>query len=264
MLQVLTVNLGAAARPRAEALLQWLAGRPEEVFVLTETSAGPGTTYLLDQFRAAGYAVVKSPDERDRGAAVVSRVKIAENGTPRVPGISIPGRVAVCLLDTDPPVFVVAVYVPSRDRTENRTARKQQFITSFLATLGALPAEVAAHTLVGGDYNVIGRDHQPRHRGFLQFEYNLLETLEAAGYTDTHTHLHPGAQPHSWIGRTGDGYRYDYLHAGAALAERIRGCEYLHQIRLDQLTDHAALTLSLDVTPTLLSTSDPATSGALF
>jgi hypothetical protein len=49
---MMTINIGAASPDRARMLLDWLARRPEDVFILTETSAGPGTTYLLDQFRA--------------------------------------------------------------------------------------------------------------------------------------------------------------------------------------------------------------------
>jgi exodeoxyribonuclease-3 len=44
VLSVLTVNIGAASQERARLLLDWLARRPEEVLVITETSAGPGTS----------------------------------------------------------------------------------------------------------------------------------------------------------------------------------------------------------------------------
>lgn len=68
MLSILAVNIGAASRERAVAMLRWLASRAEDVFVLTETSAGAGTPYLLDRFRGSGYAVVHTPDGNgDRG-----------------------------------------------------------------------------------------------------------------------------------------------------------------------------------------------------
>ena len=51
MLSVLTVNIGAASPERARPLLDWLARRPEEVLVITETSAGPGTSWMLDRLR---------------------------------------------------------------------------------------------------------------------------------------------------------------------------------------------------------------------
>ena len=115
MLRLMTINIGAASRQRAERLLRWLADRPDDAFLLTETSAGPGTTYLLDQFRRAGYAVVHSRDPGDRGAALVSRIPLLDEPLP-LDNVTIPGRVAAAVLDTQPQVCLLGVYVPNRDR----------------------------------------------------------------------------------------------------------------------------------------------------
>ncbi|MEV4746189.1 endonuclease/exonuclease/phosphatase family protein [Streptosporangium amethystogenes subsp. fukuiense] len=244
MVTALTVNIGAASRERAELLLRWLISRPEDVFLLTETSAGTGTAYLLDRFRRAGYAVVKTPDEGERGAALVSRIPLA--GDPLLlPGVSIPGRVAAAVLDTTPRTWFLSVYVPSRDRSADKTTRKELFITSLLKALHELPAEQRDHLVVGGDYNVIAADHVPRHPGFLPFEFSLLTELEDLGFVDAHAHRSPGVQAHSWIGRTGAGYCYDYFHVGAALVDRIDDCTYLQETRELGLTDHAAVRLDL-------------------
>lgn len=60
-----------------------------------------------------------------------------------------------------------------------------------------------------------------------------------------------------------DGYRYDHLHCTADLAVRLKACEYVHQPRLDRLSDHSALSASLmvDVGEPLV-TSDPVTASA--
>ena len=141
MLSVLTVNIGAASQERARLLLDWLARRPEEVFVITETSAGPGTSWMLP--------------------------------------------------------------------------------------------------------------------GFLPFEFGLLEGLRERGLADAYEHVAPGEQAYSWIGRTGDGYRYDYLHVGPGLADFIGACSYLHETRQLRLTDHAAMRLALHAAATPLETSNP-------
>ena len=248
MLSFLTVNIGAAARERAEALLGWLAKRSEDVFLLTETSAGAGTDHLLNQFRSAGYAVVQTPGSNgDRGAALVSRVKLHTGPFQHFASVSLPGRLAGAVLDTEPRVGVLSVYVPSRDRSLDKTEKKQAFITSLLAGLDAMPDELRGRLVIGGDYNVIARDHRPLHPGFLPFEFGLLEGLERHGFVDTHQHCAPGVQAHSWIGRTGDGYRYDYFHVGRELGSRIAACAYLHETRELRLTDHAAVSLGLDV-----------------
>jgi exodeoxyribonuclease-3 len=257
VLNVLTINIGAASRERAEAVLGWLTAREDDVILLTETSAGAGTAYLLEQFRRAGFAVVKTPDVADRGAALISRVRLLQEQPEQFSKVSIPARVAAAVLDTQPRITVAGVYIPSRDRSLTKTERKQGFISSLLQCLHRLPGEQRDHLVLGGDYNVISRDHQPLHPGFLPFELDLPDTLNKHGLTDTHEYLKPGEQEYSWIGRTGDGYRYDYLHVGSALTEHIDTADYLHETRRQRLTDHAALSVSLRLAPTRLDTADP-------
>jgi exodeoxyribonuclease-3 len=257
VLNVLTINIGAASRDRAEAVMRWFAARHDDVVLLTETSAGAGTTYLLDQFRRAGFAVVNTPDVGDRGAALISRVRLLEEQPVPFSKVSIPARVAVAILDTQPRITVAGVYVPSRDRSLAKTERKETFIGTLLECLHSLPADQRDHLILGGDYNVISRNHRPLHPGFLPFELDLLEALHEQGLTDAHQYLRPDDQEYSWIGRTGDGYRYDYFNVGSALTEHIDAANYLHETRQQRLTDHAAVSMSLNVAPTRLDTADP-------
>jgi exodeoxyribonuclease III len=246
MLGILTVNIGAAALPRGTALHEWLSTRTEDVFVLTETSSGAGTGHLCDEFRRAGWHVLHEPDSGgDRGVALFSKVAILENHFLSRAAVTLPGRVVSAVLDTHPRVGVVGVYVPSRDRSVDKVDKKQRFIDTWLSALSSLPLETAQSMVVTGDYNVIARHHVPRHSGFLPFEYALLDNLEALGLADVHDHLTPGAVEYSWVGRTGDGYRYDYMHVGHALMSRARSCRYLHETRAQRLTDHSALTMEL-------------------
>jgi hypothetical protein len=69
----------------------------------------------------------------------------------------------------------------------------------------------------------------------------------------------PDQVEHSWVGRTGDGYRYDHAFCSPALAGHLTACHYLHQPRHDRLSDHSALTVRLTLPPPPpLLTSDPA------
>jgi exodeoxyribonuclease III len=259
VLSVLTVNIGAASPERARLLLDWLAQRPEEVLVITETSAGPGTSWLLDRFRRAGFAVIKTADANgERGSALVSRVRVARDLTAEFATVSVPCRTSAAVLDTEPAISLVGVYVPSRDRSVGKTERKQRFIRTLVDACDKLPGNLREHLLLGGDYNVIGRTHRPLHPGFLPFEFGLLDGLRERGLVDAYEHVAPGDQAYSWIGRTGDGYRYDYLHVGPGLADLIGACSYLHETRQLGLTDHAAMTLTLYAHATMLEISHPA------
>lgn len=267
-MKITTLNMQAAALPRAKRLLDWLDDRDDDVVILTETSEGPGTEHLLSQCQAAGWSIVANGSPGDRGCAIVSRLPLQPaNALGR--RTTIPGRVAAAHFDTDPAVTIVGLYVPSNDRTPVKTAKKQEFLASVRAALLALPAAQRSHLVVGGDYNLITRDHQPPYPGvFLPSDYAFLESLTGElGLLDAHRRLHPTDQPHSWIGHNGYGYRYDYLHLSPALATTLTGSVYQHETRTGGLSDHAAVTIDLDIaTGHLLDTAPAAlaSAGALF
>ena len=74
-LSLITINVGALSIERSHRQLQWLAGRPEDVFVLTETKATTGSVFLAEAFTAAGYAVT-FPEHLpgELGVMIVSKV----------------------------------------------------------------------------------------------------------------------------------------------------------------------------------------------
>jgi exodeoxyribonuclease III len=108
-------------------------------------------------------------------------------------------------------------------------------------------------------------DHQPRYKFFAPFEYAFYRQLtDDCGLIDAFRALHPKKIQHSWVGRTGDGYRYDHVHCTAGLATKLVSCDYLHEVRIDRLSDHSALSVRLTIEPSQpLITSAPTTIGAL-
>ena len=243
-LQALSLNIGAAAAPRAAMILSWLRRRTEDVIVLTETSAGDGTRLLLDGLQARGYRTFFAADARDRGVAVASRIPVHEVLDSQL-SLTLPWRASGVVLDTRPRVALIGVYVPSRDRTPMKVARKEAFLVSLLQSLRGLTSGLRSRLLVVGDYNAVARRHSPPIPGFFPYEYAFHEELEGLGLKAAHELRGEGAQPHSWIGRTGHGYLYDYVHVGNALQSSVERCSYLHGPRERRLTDHAAVTVRL-------------------
>ena len=98
------------------------------------------------------------------------------------------------------------------------------------------------------------------HGSYAPFEYDFYRQLtDAYGFVDAFRALHPDSVEHSWVGRTGDGYRYDHAHCSADLAGKLLACDYVHQPRVDRLSDHSALSVRLAIDPgEQLITSDPA------
>ena len=136
-----------------------------------------------------------------------------------------------------------------RGRGSGRRARPGPALCRVLfleQLLEAVKASAGAGRVVLiGDLNIVGRDHEPRYSMFRSWEYDALDQLAALGLVDAFTELHPGVQAHSWIGRTGNGYRYDYAFVSHDLMGSVRRCDYLHEPRERGLSDHAALLLTL-------------------
>jgi exodeoxyribonuclease-3 len=265
---VLTFNLNRPSTQRAERQLAYLAGRPEHVLVLTETAPSAGCDLLADRFRSAGHHVLfpRPPEPGERGVMLVSR--LALRPSPVRFGY-LPHRAVAATVDTAAgPLEIVGLYVPSRDATPEKTARKRQFLAECRRAIPAGPAE--GGRLVIGDFNVLEPDHRPRYGTFQAFEYDFYRWLGDAGYADAFRTLYPGAAEYSWVGRTGDGYRYDHAHLSAGLAGALTACRYLHEPRTapDRLTDHSALSLHLAVAALApLPVADPVTTeaaGVLF
>ncbi|MER5904344.1 endonuclease/exonuclease/phosphatase family protein [Streptomyces mirabilis] len=267
-MDVLTFNLNNPSRERAERQLSYLASRPEQVLVLTETAASAGCEFLAQRFTAAGYDVeFPRPERGERGVMIVSRLPLSR---PDVVFDYLPHRGVAVSVETDSgPIDVIGLYVPSRDATAKKTDRKRKFLEGArLAIPQARPG--IDQRLVIGDFNILEPDHTPAYRFFQSFEYGFYQWLGEAGYRDAFRQLHPEASEYSWVGRTGDGYRYDHAHVSDSLGRVLRGCSYVHEPRTgpDRLTDHSALAVQLDVSPAaLLTVTDPAEStaaGALF
>jgi exodeoxyribonuclease III len=241
---VLTFNISVAAEPRAERILRWLRGRGDQVIVLSEISAGAGTELIRTGLEADGYETFGRVDGRERGVMIASRLPV--HRSLKVGSVSVPARAHGVILDTSPRLAVLGVYVPSRDRSPEKVARKELFMSSLLGALEALPKKTRERLLLLGDYNAVARDHVPALPGFFPYEYDFHERLRDLALAPAHE-LRPWGQrqPHSWFGRTGLGYLYDYAHLGSEVGGRLESCRYLRGPRDRRLSDHAALAVRI-------------------
>jgi exodeoxyribonuclease III len=260
-LSLMTFNIGSPSAERAHRQLAWLATRHEDVFVLTETRQSEGCRHLADAFRTAGYSVVyPKPGPTEYGVMIVSRLPVQLD--PIAGNVTfLPERVTGVLVSTALGlVRVIGAYAPTRDATAERTERKRRWLSELSTALGAGGlTESGAETVVMGDLNIIEPDHQPSYTTFRWFEYDFYRGLtDRHGMVDAFRQTEPDLVEHSWIGRTGDGYRYDHAHCTKKLAAEIEECEYVHEPRTIRLSDHSALSLTFSCLPTAeLNTMDP-------
>ena len=216
----------------------------ECVLVLTETRANLGTEWLLAECADAGYEV-HAPMPRDageRGAAVLSRVA-SRGAVTASADVDLSHRLVVGDVSDPLHVTLLGVYVPSRDATAPKLERKRRFLAQMLGVVEA--AAERGPVVLMGDLNVVSRSHEPRYSAFRSWEYDTFDRIRGFGVVDAFAETHPGVQAHSWVGRTGNGYRYDYAFVSEELVAAVEECDYMHEPRRRGLSDHAAVTLTL-------------------
>ncbi len=236
---VLTLNVANPSAARAERQLEWLSNRSEQVLVLTEIGPSGGSRLLLDRLVSAGWDVrAGSLEGGERGVAIAARLQAA----PREGDIIdfLPSRAESMTLE---PLDVVGLYVPSRDESIDKTERKRSFCAALSDYLVDRPSRDA---VIVGDLNVLEPVHRPHHGVFRDWEYRLYDEFVVRGFVDAYRLKHPNEMDHSWIDYENRGYRFDHAFVSASLSDRVLRCDYVHDSRERELSDHSALAVELD------------------
>jgi exodeoxyribonuclease-3 len=259
-MRLATLNIGGPSVVRAEALLRYLPALGADVLALTETRPNDGTRLLIAGLRQQGWSVVDPTiaESRERGVALAFRETARCPDFETSEGVTLAHRLAGATVTSFAgDAVILGVYVPSRDASTTKIARKQTFIDQLMDVV----RDHAGRPLVLlGDLNVVSRSHIPKYSAFRSWEYDLFDALGETDLVDAFSYLHPSTQAHSWIGRTGAGYRYDYAFVSASLATSISSCVYDHTARDARLTDHAAVILTVaDSALALASTATTST-----
>jgi exonuclease III len=232
--------------------VKWLARHAgADALVLTEVANAPGGHALMEALAAHGFDVLVPTAAPGAYGVVLA----ARGGLTPVTGINhgaLPHRCAAAVATVGSrQVGIIGVYVPSRGPQPRRNQDKRAFQEALLDRLPHLLSGVGdLPTVLAGDLNVVEPRHIPHLPVFGTWEYAFYEHLAGgAGLADAFRALHPRAVDHSWYGRSGAGYRLDHIFVRREQVGRLRSCGYLHAPRLASLSDHAAMSVTLDLTP---------------
>lgn len=254
---VLSLNIGNPSMERAQEICEWLAGRNEDIFVLTETKESKGCAYIRHFFLQYknntptsnipfGYSVDAPISQTgDLGVIIISKLPIQANFRLfPMNSIFYSRQTEVSIMFEKREMSVVGLYVPSRDRSEAKIQRKKIFIDSIQTYIEETNK---TNRIVMGDFNILERAHIPHYSNYYEWEYNFYDVFIKLGYIDAFRHCHASRQEYSWVGRTNNGYRYDYCFVSNDLEKNILKCEYIHDTRNTRITDHSAISVVLMV-----------------
>ncbi len=237
-------NIANPSVERATRQAEWLRKRREDILVLTEAKQSKGCLFLERYFQSYGYDVVfKIPEGKEYGVIIVSKQMLTPSSfSHRIDYLQ--SRVVATKVNANGiELEIIGVYVPSRDKSYEKTERKKIFLKNLDKVLGLNLININSKRILCGDLNVLEQNHIPRYSFFEKWEYSFYQNLESYNLRDAFRLLNPNVQEYSWVGRTGNGYRYDHCFISNDLLPNLKTCYYFHEPRQykNRLSDHSAL-----------------------
>lgn len=243
-LSVFCWNIANPSIQRAGQQAEWLRKRKENILVLTEAKQSQGCVFLERYFQAYGYNIIfPRPEGNEYGVMIVSKHPLRASGFSNSVSYIRSRVTSVTVQWRDEKLEVIGAYVPSRDTGYEKTQKKKLFLQILAEAFASnTPSE---KRIFCGDLNILEPNHIPHYPFFEDWEYNFYRVLAKYQLNDAFRHLSPNDQEYSWVGRTEDGYRYDHCFVSTDLLSSVRACYYLHQPRIDKLSDHSAMIMEL-------------------
>lgn len=234
-MKIINWNISNPSILRAIEQVNWLLKKDPDIITLTETKSSKGCLYIRNRLESFGYHVLfPIPEGNEYGVLIASKQKPTPTDFSdyinylhaRVASISV--RYLTKELE------IIAIYVPNE-----RSEKKKHFLHSLLNALESAPMQ--PYRVFCGDFNVLEPDHTPSYPKFEEWEYNFYTSLNKYQLRDAFRCLNPRVQEYSWVGKTGDGYRYDHCFVSHNLLGSINKCHYFHEVRKLKLSDHSAM-----------------------
>lgn len=232
-------NIGNPSIERAKKQAEWLLKRSEDFFILTEAKGSKGCLFLKNFFVFHKYNVIM-PDMNSKEYGVMAVSKYPFEISDFNKNIDfLPSR-AISIISNFPTgkIEIIGLYVPSRNTDRDKIIKKRTFIEKISNALKRSSNDIR---IVCGDFNILEPNHYPRYRFFKNWEYQFYNNLIDFNLTDAFRCLNPDTKEYSWVGKTGDGYRYDHIFISNSAVNLVNKCFYDHSPRSIRLSDHSGI-----------------------
>lgn len=251
--KIATLNIGNPSLERAQKQIEWIKSTDIDIFILTETKNSKGCNEIervlsgkeLDLFTESKdiyHIFFPKSITKDLGTMIVSKFPFKWCNTIFDNNHRFFSRYIDCSIEIEEKkvLKVSGLYVPSRDRSPEKIERKKE----FLATIKKHIYENKNIDIIAGDFNILTRCHTPKYSNYFHWEYDFWEGLN---FIDTYDIKSSVDYEHTWIGRTGNGYRYDYILSSEKKFAGIKKRTVIEEPKFLGLTDHFGIEIELIV-----------------
>lgn len=234
-------NISNPSLQRAIKQIKWLSQFGHDILILTETKSSDGCKYINNRLHSLGYQVLfPKPLVKEYGTLIASKFKVKETNFSNFINDELRTRVvSVIVLIQQKEFEIIGAYVPNR-----RDEQKKNFLQDLQTALLKMPQR--EYRVFCGDLNILEPAHYPHYSKFEKWEYDFYTFLLKNKFIDAYRYINPNIHEYSWIGRTGDKYRYDHFFVSSELLSMINDCNYLHEPRNLKLSDHSAMYLKIN------------------
>lgn len=237
-----TWNVANPSLERAREQWTWLSQVGANILILSEIKASQGCDYLHYKLKEAGYNVFNETTNNDSYGVILAikgfkftKIDLGFN--------YLKSRVISVEIDTFlGKIVVIGLYIPSRGNKEMRNVEKNNFQNQISSFLKCHKLNIV---IIGGDLNVVPRNHTPHHPVFGEWEYAFYEDFGKAKLIDAFAYFTSGRSDHTWFSRDMNGFRFDFLFISEKIVNKLSYCDHLHEPRTSKLSDHSAVAIKL-------------------
>lgn len=255
VMRFLSWNVNGYRAAVQKGFMDWLASCGADAVLLQETKAEPGQLAASER-EPAGWIPFWNWSKARKGysgtACLCKTPPLAHSFG--LPDEKFRGEGRVILLEYEP-LYLLNVYFPNGQMSEERLAYKLGFYDAFLDYAESLRAKKPV--VVGGDFNTAHTEIDLKNpkanektSGFLPIERAWMDTFVARGWVDTFRMFEKGPGQYSWWSYRFDararnaGWRVDYFFVCEELRDRVKRAWIESQV---QGSDHCPVGVEIEV-----------------
>ena len=236
-MKILSWNILHGGGQRANDILDAIEKEQPDIVTLQEFRHGSSKQVLLDGLKDMGLDEQYAPEThsaRDNSVIIASQSHFQAQVFPK--NEPLPARAIRAFFPDYNELNLIAAHLPQK--------KKQP---PFLHALIDLDKDfLKENSLIIGDLNtgIPFEDSETK-----SFEHTFLfQQLLRDGWVDAWRSRNPKKHEFTWIStKQKNGFRYDHALVSSSLNKQITTIEYNHKVRLNGVSDHSYLVVSLDL-----------------
>jgi exodeoxyribonuclease-3 len=241
IIRFLNWNIRNPSLKRAQKQIEWIERNNFDIIVLTEAKFSQGCIYIRDRLKSLGYTTEFTKPENDDYGVIVAVNNLKEIVRNSIKFLPYRTSSLACSF-YGKSILIIGTYFPVW-----RNKEKKKFLEEFEKFIANENIKNKFENwIIIGDLNILEPNHDPQYSQYKPWEYFYNKLIEC-GFVDAFRFFHHEEKEYSWFGREGNGYRFDHIFASKNILSLLSKCFYVHEPRLEKLSDHSAMYLEIKI-----------------